>query len=558
LHRSSDGRREGRYAAARARPADRGPLGPRATGRTWGNYLNELTQADFQAEQKRYLSTVTKEAGFAFTGKVFGLMFGFIAQAVYARLLGADMLGVFVLAWSIVTGFALLSTLGFEFSLVRYVSKYESSGQSREARSVFLLGARITVAVSVVGVALLLLLRTPLAFRAFHEYRLQSVLAWMSLAILPFGLMRLSSGALRGLKDIKSFIVGFDVFHRISRMVVFVVLYWFGLRLYGMVGATVVATCLAAGLLFFLLRRRGPFLFDRSVTPAPIPRRSIVTYSSAMLADAFVAFSMQHSGRLVLGIFLESSDVGVYNIAALLATLITFILLSFNTIFSPVVSDLFHRERMELLGSIFRSVTRWTIILSLPLYLWILVAGETTLAVFGREFVRGNEALLYMATGLFIAVSTGPVGVALAMTGHQKWNVYNAIALAVVSIGLNVVLVPRMGIAGAGVAAGIAQALVKVARLVQVRFLLKLTPYDRSSLRVTATVMVTVIGAILFRTFARLPRGLEWSFIAFVACALVVGGLTAAMGVTREDRLVLAMILRKIRRVRGGSRSGRS
>jgi O-antigen/teichoic acid export membrane protein len=89
-----------------------------------------------QDEQKQYLSKVTKEAGFAFTGKVFGLLFGFVAQVIFARLLGADILGVFVLAWTIVFGVTILTTLGFELSLVRFMSKYHSSGRPREARAV--------------------------------------------------------------------------------------------------------------------------------------------------------------------------------------------------------------------------------------------------------------------------------------------------------------------------------------------------------------------------------------------------------------------------------------
>ena len=513
----------------------------------------ENASAPIQDEQKQYLSQVTKEAGFAFTGKVFGLLFGFVAQAIFARLLGADILGVFVLGWTVVFGITILTTIGFEYSLVRYISKYHSSGRPREARAVFLLGVRLSVVAAVIGTVVIVLLRAPLAHRVFHEFRLEQVLLWIALAVIPFSLMRIFSGALRSLKDIRSFIIGFDVSHRVFRLVLFVALYFLGLRLFGIVGATIGATFLSAGLLVFFLRRRGPFLFDSTVVPAPIPRKKIIVYSTAMLADSFVAFFMQHSGRIVLGIFLVSADVGVYNIAALLATLVTFVLLSFNTIFSPVIADLYHRDRLDLLRPLFCSVTRWTIILSLPIYLWILVAGETTLGVFGSEFVRGYDAVVLLSSGLLIAVSTGPVGITLAMTGYQKWNVYNAVALAVVSVGLTLVLVPRMGVAGAGLAAGLSQALVKVARLIQVRFLLKITPYDKSTLKVAATVVIMLAMAILTHRYVVIPPGVVWSVVVMFASLAVVALLTVVMGVREEDRLVLAMVLRKVRRWRGGA-----
>ncbi len=513
----------------------------------------ENASVPIQDEQKQYLSTVTKEAGFALTGKVFGLLFGFVAQAIFARLLGADILGVFVLGWTIVFGITILTTLGFEFSFVRFISKYHSSDRPREARAVFLLGVRLSIAAAAIGTIAVVLLRAPLAHRVFHDPRLEQVLLWIALAVIPFSLMRIFSGALRSLKDIRSFIIGFDVSHRVFRLVLFVALYFLGLRLFGIVGATIGATLLSAGLLLLFLRRRGPFLFDRTVVPAPIPKRKIIGYSTAMLADSFVAFAMQHSGRIVLGIFLVSADVGVYNITALMATLVTFVLLSFNTIFSPVISDLYHRGRLDLLRPLFCSVTRWTIIMSLPIYIWLLVAGETTLGVFGSEFVRGYDALVLLSTGLLIAVSMGPVGIALAMTGYQKWNVYNAVALAVISVGFTLALVPRMGVAGAGLAAGLSQALVKMARLIQVRFLLKITPYDRSTLKAAATVMITLAMAVLTRTYLAVPPGVVWSILVMVASLAVVALLTVAMGVTEEDRLVLAMVLRKVRRSRGGA-----
>jgi O-antigen/teichoic acid export membrane protein len=517
-----------------------------------GDHVAEGSTSDtIQGEQREYLSKVTKEAGYAFFGKIFGLLFGFVAQAIFARLLGADLLGVFVLGWTVVFGVTILTSLGFEGSLVRYLAKYHSSGQPGEARSVLLLGVRLTLVASAAGAVVMVLLREPMANRVFSEPRLSGVLAWISLAVIPYGLMRVLSASLRSLKDIRSFIVGFDVSHRVFRFVLFLILYYTGLRLYGMVHATVGACVLSGGLLTYFLWRGFPFLFDRKVAPAAIPRKEIVAYSGAMLADTFLAFAMQHSGRIVIGIFLESAAVGVFNVAVLLGNLVLLVRMSFVTIFAPVISDLFHRDRFDMLLPLFRSVTRWVIILALPIYLWIVVAGEAVLGVFGPEFVSGYESLLWLATGLMIAGSTGPVGAFLSMTGHQKWNVYNAVALAVISVGLNVALVPRMGITGAGLALGLAQALVNIARLVQVRILLKISPYDRSSLKVAATVVIGLVVAAAARAWIEIPARVDWLLVVAAASVALVALLTMAMGVKEEDRLVLATVLRKVRRSKG-------
>ena len=88
--------------------------------------------------------------------------------------------------------------------------------------------------------------------------------------------------------------------------------------------------------------------------------------------------------------------------------------------------------------------------------------------------------------------------------------------------------------------------------MVQVRFLLKLSPYDRSSMKVGATAVVSLALAVLARAYIELPRGVEWSLAVAAASVLVVALLTVAMGVKEEDRLVLRTVLRKVRRSRGG------
>jgi len=513
-----------------------------------------VTADENRIEYEQYLSKMTKEAGFAFSGKVFGVFFGFVAQAIIANLLGADILGVFVLAWTVVQAVTLLATLGFENSFIRYISMYVSQDRPGEARSVFFLGTRLALLAAVAGALAVVVLRRPIAIGLFDEPRLESGLLWIALAIIPFTLARIFGGALRALKDVKRFVLGFDVSWRVARLVVFLVLYLLGLKLLGLVGGAIAASVVALIILWRFLRVGFPSLAgDEAVEGGSIPVRSITAYSIAMLADGAMAFAMQHSDRLVLGIFLDSAHVGVYNIAALIASLTTFVLFSFNAIFSSVIADVYHRDRGDLLRSLFRSVTRWVIILTLPVYAWILAAGEATLSVFGSEFIVGYVPLVILATGQLVAAGTGSVGICLAMTGHQKYNVYNTLTMAILSIVLNMILVPRMGIAGAGFATGAAYVFVNIARLVEVRLLLGITPYDGRTLKVIATGAITIGAALLFRRYAALPMNFLWSVVVLIACAVLVGLLTVMMGVRDEDRTVFRMAMNKIIRWRGGA-----
>ena len=502
-------------------------------------------------EYRSYLSKVSKEAGFAFSGKVFGLIFGFAAQAIIANLLGADLLGVFVLAWTVIQAFSIITTFGFEGSLIRYVSMYVSQGRPGAARKAVLLAVRIGVAASLLGVAAIILLRHPIAVGFFKEPRLVDALVWISFMLVPFTIMKILSGTLRGLKDVKRDVLGSDISYRVMRLAAFLVFYMIGWELRGIVGAAVVASAFSASVLIGFVRRSPSGIFRPGTSPEAVPVRDVVVYSSAMLADTAMAFGMQHSDRLILGFYLPSADVGIYNVAALVASLTTFVLLSFNAIFSSVISDVFHRGRHDLLRSLFRSVARWIMIPTLAIYAWIIAGGDATLSVFGDEFVRGYPALALLATGMSFGASAGSVGLCLAMTGYQRYNVWNTLAMAAISIGLNVVLVPRMGIAGAGLATGAAFVLVNVARIIEVRVLLGVSPYGRETLKVLATAGIVLAGAFVVRRYVPVPRNILGSILTFVASAGLVGGLTWAFGISEEDHMVLDALAARLGRIRG-------
>jgi len=502
-------------------------------------------------EYRGYLSKVGKQAGFAFSGKVFGLVFGFASQAIIANLLGADLLGVFVLAWTVIQTFTIVTTFGFEGSLIRYISMYVSQGRRGKAREALLLALRIGLGAAVLGVGAIILLRRPLAIGFFKEPRLVDALVWISFMLVPYTVVRILSGALRGLKDVKRDVLGSDISYRVMRLAAFLVLYLMGWELRGIVGAALVAGAFAASVLIGFVRRPAAGLFRADAPAEPVPAREIVMYSSAMLADSAMAFGMQHSDRLILGFYLPSADVGVYNVAALIASLTTFVLLSFNAIFSSVMADVYHRGRRDLLRSLFRSVTRWIMIPTLAIYAWILAGGDATLAIFGDEFVRGYPALALLATGMSFGASAGSVGLCLAMTGHQRYNVFNTLAMAAISIGLNMVLVPRMGIAGAGLATGAAFVLVNIARIIEVRVLLGVSPYGRGTIKVLATAAIVLVGAFLVRRYVAVPPGIPGSVLTLLGSTALVGGLTWLFGISEEDRMVLDSLAARFGRIRG-------
>ena len=503
-------------------------------------------------EYEGYLAKTTKGAGFTFFGRIFALIFGFIASAIIARVLGPDVLGVYVLAWTVIMGAAILTTFGFEGGFVKYISMYVAQGKTREARVVYLRGIRFGVIAAIIATSAVVLLRRPIALTLFKEPRLERALLFMAFAMVPYTLARLQAAGLRALKDMKRSIIGAEFWFRIPRLAVFLIFYYAGFKymrpdlgLLGVVFASVAASITSALMTFVYLKRSGPYLFDRGAK-AEIPTGELMRYSASMLAETTTAFALLEGGRLILGFFLKSAEVGIYNIVVLLAMIATLFTFSFNAIFSPIIADIYHRGRIELMRSLLTTITRWIVLLTLPVYAWIILSGEVVLGIFGDEFVRGYPALVILATAQLIDSTAGSIASCLAMTKYQRYNVYNTIAMAIVSIGLNIWLIPRMGIAGAAVATACSIILVNVARLIEGKLLLEVMPYDHAMLKVVATGAVLIAAAYLLRGTALAPTTWYWAGAALAASYATVFSLTAVMGIKEEDRMIIRAILQKV------------
>jgi O-antigen/teichoic acid export membrane protein len=103
---------------------------------------------------------------------------------------------------------------------------------------------------------------------------------------------------------------------------------------------------------------------------------------------------------------------------------------------------------------------RWTFWPSLVATAGILAMGMPLLWLFGPEFTAGYPMMFILAIGLVARAATGSVEAMMNMMGLQN-AIAGVLALATaVNIGLNLVLIPTFGLAGAATATTMSMCLV--------------------------------------------------------------------------------------------------
>lgn len=217
------------------------------------------------------------------------------------------------------------------------------------------------------------------------------------------------------------------------------------------------------------------FLLTRGMAFSHFPKRSEATHRESIpsIGDIIrlslpMGFSMgmqlvmDNMDLLLIGLILSESDAGVYNIASKLSLLTGFIITSINAVSSSRFSQMYFSDQLTDLLNLAKKSSRLIFWTSLPILLILAIFGRVILGIFGQEFTTGYTVLLILVSAEFINAAGGSVGVFLNMTGsHIIYRNILTVA-ALINITINLILIPTLGILGAGIASLVSLTIINV------------------------------------------------------------------------------------------------
>jgi O-antigen/teichoic acid export membrane protein len=316
-----------------------------------------------------------------------------------------------------------------------------------------------------------------------------------------------------------------------------------------------VAAVLALGM--FVVRR----LAARAPDAEPPPLREVLFFSFPLIWTQLVAYGVRQQETLILAYFTSAADVGVYNAALKTAVLVGFILQGTHAIFMPIIAPLHRAGDLDQLRRLNRTVARWCFTFALPCFWVCALFGRQILSLWGHRFEDAWPVLVLLAAAQLVNVATGTAGTVLIMGERQKTELANSIAALVLGLGLDILLIPRLGIVGAAIAACASMSAVNVLRVIQIQRLWGANPINALYLKPLVAGLVAAGAAWGAARFLAAELGFgAWPFV--LAGSLVLFVVYAAglrlLGLEADDVAVARGFLRRLRggRPRSGERPG--
>lgn len=239
----------------------------------------------------------------------------------------------------------------------------------------------------------------------------------------------------------------------------------------------------------------------RNTKPSSISNKSLLSYSIPLVLAGVIYSLVGQIDYFVIGYFLNSADVGHYRVAYLLAGNLLIVLTAFTPIFKPMIAE--NKLNTIFIKNKYKLATRWVTILTLPLAITLVLAPNIYLSLlFTDEYVTASAALVALVIGYLLNASFGPEGMILEGLGHTRLTLFNTLVLICVNGGLNILLVPRVGIFGAGLATASALTVAGLIGVMEVYLLRSITPASKRLFRVWLAAIPTSLVGWVFVSFS--------------------------------------------------------
>jgi O-antigen/teichoic acid export membrane protein len=479
-------------------------------------------------------SKIAKESTITFSGLAYGNVNRYLYTALLARWVGAEYLGIYSMANAIMLISEVLGKMGLETGVMRFISRLNPEADTEKIQKLIASALKMTIVFSLVIMVGLIISSDFIVTQILNESPLLiSVIIVFAIAI-PFNALTLVSAfATQGFKRLKYKTLVTQFLNPTLLLGSMVVCYWFVSA-----ESAVTAPLLITGIIGFFVMisvlKRVSGVTNNQFVKSKFDT-SLLKYSYPLMFVTILQTFMHWMDILMLGYFTDATTVGLYHPAARTAGLLQALLLSFISIYAPMMAQFHGAGDRAKMDHTYKLVSRWLLICAIPISAVFIIFPGKVLLLFGPEYLPSAKILVILTGATFIQAVLGAAGPALSMSGHTKLVLWNTIGAFVLNFGLNIFLIPKYGIVGAAIATLISLTILGFARIIEVQIILRMNFIDRKVIKPILAGLIIFTGLFFIKDFIMPFHTLITLILAGIFSVGVYGFILWILKLEEED-----------------------
>ncbi len=451
-------------------------------------------------------------------GEVLARALSFVAVVYLARRLGTEAYGMVGFAGAVMMYFVAVTDFGIEALGPREVAANPTAARGSTTRILLarvLIGCTLAVIVASGG---FFLMGQPDG----------AVLALYALLLLPTGAS--SRWVHIGLEQAGRVAVA-RVLGEALRAALVLLLVTSAASLFWAVAAHVLGEALTALILLFALRGWLQWRSDRTVESV----RPLLRRASPLAVTALLGLVIYNSDLVLLRLFRGVEPVGIYLAAFTLIALLGNLAGTYGSALLPSLTRASVEDGSRV--RLFVTALSQVLAVAVPVTVGgIFLAPQIIDLFFTSEYVASGPILQVLMISIFLLLGRAVIRAALIASGLQRQDMWIAAVAAAVSLGSNLLVIPRFGAIGAAwttVGTEVVRSALSVVWAARAGFPLPGLP----RLWRTALGALAMVGAFSLLEEPSLAQGLAVGSIAYLVVLAVTGGIRWKPGHLPELRV---------------------
>lgn len=417
-----------------------------------------------------------------FFSKILGAALGFVATLVFARIVGAEVLGIYILVLTLMKWAGLVGDLGIGSAMKKRISEDEQGDAYFTAGLIWIFAVAVVVSIGVV-------LARPFLeayISDFDEYISVSV-AWFLVALM--WITFIYSIPVRVLIAERKAHIGtlLNPLRQGVQSLLQIALVVGGFSLLGMLVGYAVG-----GLLVGLA---GYSLITLKLTrPSFEHFRSLFNYAKYAWFGKLRSRIFNDVDIIILGLFVPTGAVGIYAVAWSLAKFLELFSNAISTTLFPEISYSSTQESMEVVTEHTEDALAYTGLFVIPGFIGGFLLSSELMWIYGGEFRDGAAALSILIFAILLYAYYQQLKQTLAGIDRPDLTFRINVILATVNVVLNLLLIPIYGIEGAAVASVLSVVVAMVMSYYYLSQLVQFTiPFAEITRQITAALSMGVL-----------------------------------------------------------------
>ncbi len=278
---------------------------------------------------------------------------------------------------------------------------------------------------------------------------------------------------------------------------------------------------------YITMRPVGKYKFGRHMKPI------IIFFAMSCATTIYTNLD-----TVMLGFMKTDTDVGYYNAAVKIKSVLLGVVTSLGTVLLPRASYYVEQKLMKEFYSVARKAIHFVFLISFPMAVYFMIFAKEGIFFLSGDAYGGSIIPMQIIMPTLVLIGfTNIMGIQMLVPlGEEKVVLYSEIVGAVVDLALNAILIPTMASAGAAIGTLVAEVAVFLVQYVALRSSVREMFID---MRYGALLLATVLGSVLSVPVKMLHLG---SFFTLCISAVVFFGVYGIVMILMKEELVVEIL----------------